>query len=109
MLPDHAGLLLLAGCLVLAVALVVAGFMRLVREGDALRRRILAYADLPLKDDFTLASRRIELAEHRVATLPSLLTRAECAKNEIATAGDRVITTSRALVDAVRGYFQGSG
>jgi hypothetical protein len=105
-LPDHAGLLLLAGCLVLAVGLVVAGFMRIVREGDALRRRIVAYADLPLKDDFTLASRRIELAEHRVATLPALLTRAERAKKEIGTAGDRVLTTSRALVDALRGYFR---
>jgi len=105
-LPDHAGLLVLAGCLVLAIALVVAGFMRLVREGGALQRRLVAYADLPLKDDFRLASRRIELAEHRIATLPALLTRGERAGNEIGTAGDRVWTTSVALVDAVRSFFR---
>ncbi len=97
---------MLAGCLVLAIALVVAGGMRVAREGESLKQRLIAYADLPLKNDFTLASRRIELADHRVATLPAMLMRAERAKVEIGTAGDRVWTMSGLVVKAVRGYFR---
>jgi hypothetical protein len=105
-LPEHAGLLVLAGCLVLAIALVVAGCIRVAREGGVLKQRLVAYADLPLKDDVRLANRRIELAEHRIATLPAMLARAERANAEIGTAGYRIRTMAGTVVKAVRSYFR---
>ena len=101
-LPDHVGLLVLAGCAVIAIALVAAGIIRVVRETLALKRRVLAYADLPLREDFRLAGRRIALAERRIDTIPVLTARAERAVAEIDAARARIRLMGMMVVDRFR-------
>ncbi len=100
-LPAHVGLWCLALSVVLGVACVVVGFLRLARAGLALKNRLEAYADLPLRVDIALAQRRIALAERRVETVPVLLSRADRAYRQIDLARQRILLTGSTLIRAI--------
>jgi hypothetical protein len=97
-LPAHAGLWLLALFGVLGASCVALGFWRLIREGIALKKRLEAYADLPLRIDIALAQRRIALAERRIETVPALVARADGAYRQIDLARRRVLGTGASVL-----------
>jgi hypothetical protein len=100
-LPAHLGLWLLALFAVLGLVCVIVGFWRLARAGLALKNRLEAYADLPLRVDIALAQRRIALAERRIETVPVLASRADRAYRQIDLARQRVFLTGSTLVRAI--------
>ncbi len=100
-LPAHVGLWFLALFAVLGVACVAFGFWRLARAGIALKNRLEAYADLPLRVDIVLAQRRIGLAERRIETVPVLVARTERAYRQIDLARQRVLLTGSTLFRAI--------
>jgi hypothetical protein len=100
-LPTHVGLWFLALFAVLGFACVIFGFWRLVRAGLELKKRLDAYADLPLRIDIALAQRRIALAERRIETVPVLVARADRAYRQIDLARQRVLLTGATLLRAI--------
>gem|GEM_PF-2504539 len=100
-LPTHVGLWLLALFAILGVVCVVVGLWRLARAGLALKNRLEAYADLPLRLDIALAQRRIALAERRIETVPVLVSRADRAYRQIDSARQRVLLTGSTLFRAI--------
>jgi hypothetical protein len=100
-LPTHVGLWLLALFAILGVVCLVVGFWRLVRAGIALKNRLDAYADLPLRVDIALAQRRIALAERRIETVPVLVARTDRAYRQIDLARQRLLLTGSTLFRAI--------
>ncbi len=100
--PEHAGLICLSVLGVAGIATAVAGLVLVVRAGLALKARLEAYADLPLRIDIELARRRIALAERRIDTVPVLLARAGGAYRQIDVARGRIATMAATVVRVVR-------
>ncbi|MBD5635880.1 MAG: hypothetical protein IAI49_15545 [Candidatus Eremiobacteraeota bacterium] len=105
-MPAHIGFYVYVFCALVAVALGALGADRLVRTGSALRKRLAAYADLPLRSDFALAERRIAIAERAVDRVPPLLARCETAVHEFTDAVGRLRSNARTLVHVVRRQYR---
>ncbi len=90
----------------LALAIVATGLARLAREGNAFKKRVEAYKDLPLKADIALAMTRLEVAERAIDRLPVYASRYERSIAELRAARDRVLTEANLLVLALRRQFR---
>ena len=88
--PDHAGLYVLAACLLLSLGLIAVGIFRLVRGVLGFVRHVEGYGDLPLWKVLEVTEARVGFALGRFDTLPSLITRIETALTELAIARDRL-------------------
>ncbi len=98
--------MILAACVVLALAIAATGAARLVREGKALKGRVEAYRDLPLRADIAFAVSRLQKAERAVDRLPVFANRYDRSIAELRAARDLVITEANLLVLALRRQFR---
>lgn len=100
--PEHAGLYVLAAALLFSLALVALGVVRVVRGALVLKRRIEAYEDLSVFKVAEITQARIAAAERRIADLPRLRARAEAALAEIDAAFKRVRLIAQSVRFVVR-------
>jgi hypothetical protein len=102
-MPEHIGLLILAACIVLGLALAVLGVVRVVRHGVALKRRLEAYKNLPLRAEVDAAGWRVAAGERAMSVrLPALIVRSRRAVVELDTARRRLAFMAAMVVSAVR-------
>jgi hypothetical protein len=94
-MPDSpfAGLLALGCGIAIGVGFVIAGALRLVRSGLALKGRLDGYAALPLLREIEGSQARLALGTRAIDRFPSLQLRAVRALEEIAVARDAVRRT----------------
>jgi hypothetical protein len=91
--PASAGFYGLVAGVLIGLAFVLAGLSGLVSRALALRKRLDAYADLPLWKDVELAQARIDIAELSLSRVPSLQLRATRAFEAIENARGRIGTS----------------
>jgi hypothetical protein len=88
--PERLGILILAEGAVLGIVLAALGILRVIREGAALKTRVVNYAHLPLRDDLSLCRRRLAIGERALDSTSRLRGRLDRAVAEFRTDGLRM-------------------
>jgi hypothetical protein len=87
---------------VAAIALVVAGAGRVVRDAKRLQRHVESYRSLPLGKTIELTQARVAYAARRADTIPSLIARAHAAITQIEEARVRLTNNASSVALWVR-------
>ena len=103
--PAHFSLFALATGLVLALACIATGVVRLVRSGLVLRRRIEGYKHLPFSPALAAARAGGVRLSRRMETVPATVARAERALATIASARTSLLESAALVRASVAAFF----
>ena len=91
LITEHASLLVFLASVVLALAVIAAGALRLFGTVKRFKARLDGYAALPLSTEIALAQSRVGVAARRAGDLPLVAARAEAAFAAIALARTQIV------------------
>jgi hypothetical protein len=106
--PVHLGLYVLGVSLLIALGFVIFGALRVTRHGQALKLRLDAYAELPLREDVERTELRVTAVQRSAAGLPRLRARATAAVAAIEQARLRILGVVGLVRFALKKYVRGS-
>ena len=97
-----AGLVVLLGGILVAIACVAFGAVGVVSRGLRLKKRLEGYKRLPILDLLRATQARVSGAERRIDSVPALLARADAALGEFAAARLSLIESGKTTLATVR-------